>query len=985
MERYNPKKIETKWKARWLSAKIYEPDFSHGKSPFYNLMMFPYPSAEGLHIGGVRTFTGVDIYGRFKRMQGLDVFEPIGLDGFGIHSENYALKIGKHPAKLAKVTEKNFYRQLSEIGNGFAWQERLETYDPEYYKWTQWIFIQLFKRGLAYRKKAAVNWCPSCKTVLADEQVVAGKCERCSSIVDKRELEQWFFKITDYAERLLGNIEKIDWDAKVKIAQKNWIGKSEGSLLSFPLKVRADYVLLHGYNGSPERDFFPWLKRELQKRGYRVYAPQLPNSTEPNIEEQVDFLLKQHVFGPETIVVTHSLGGVVAMKLLPRIASRIAGVVMVAPPLRTKFLDNKKRPVLDRATDWKFDFPKIREKADWITVIKDIADRVVPPDQPEEIAEKLEAKLVEVTANSPHFNSPEESAILKETQSAIEVFTTRPDTLFGATYMVLGPEHGLVKNLKLQVKNWDEVEAYIKKAKAKSDEERIAEGKEKTGVELKGIKAINPANKEEIHVFVADYVLGNVGTGAIMAVPAHDQRDFDFAKKFKLPIKIVICPHWPAKTCPLLDTAYTGEGHLVDSGAFDGTPSKEARKKISDFVRGVWKIQYRLRDWLISRQRYWGPPIPMIFCDSCGWNSVPENDLPVKLPFLKNFRPTGSGKSPLASVESFYETKCPKCDRKARRETDVSDTFLDSAWYFLRYPSVDEKKHSWNPATTKKWLPVNMYIGGLEHSVLHLLYSRFITMALHDFGYLSFEEPFTTFIGHGLITKDGAKMSKSKGNVVNPDQYIRAYGADAMRMYLAFLAPLTEGGDFRDSGIKGITRFLERVWRFAGALDFKKTIDSREGDASVERAVNEAVKKITIDTERLQYNTSISALMVLLGVFEDKKAGVTRSHFETFLKLLAPFAPFMAEELYQRAQKRKFQSIHREPWPKYDESILKESSFDLIIQVNGKVRGKISLPAGATEAEAREAALKLEAVKHYISGAPKRIVFVPNKLINFVV
>ena len=991
MERYNPKKIETKWKARWLSAKIYEPDFSHGKSPFYNLMMFPYPSAEGLHIGGVRTFTGVDIYGRFKRMQGLDVFEPIGLDGFGIHSENYALKIGKHPAKLAKVTEKNFYRQLSEIGNGFAWQERLETYDPEYYKWTQWIFIQLFKRGLAYRKKAAVNWCPSCKTVLADEQVVAGKCERCSSIVDKRELEQWFFKITDYAERLLGNIEKIDWDAKVKIAQKNWIGKSEGSLLSFPLKVRADYVLLHGYNGSPERDFFPWLKRELQKRGYRVYAPQLPNSTEPNIEEQVDFLLKQHVFGPETIVVTHSLGGVVAMKLLPRIASRIAGVVMVAPPLRTKFLDNKKRPVLDRATDWKFDFPKIREKADWITVIKDIADRVVPPDQPEEIAEKLEAKLVEVTANSPHFNSPEESAILKETQSAIEVFTTRPDTLFGATYMVLGPEHGLVKNLKLQVKNWDEVEAYIKKAKAKSDEERIAEGKEKTGVELKGIKAINPANKEEIPVFVADYVLGNVGTGAIMAVPAHDQRDFDFAKKFKLPIKIVICPHWPAKTCPLLDTAYTGEGHLVDSGAFDGTPSKEARKKISDFVRGVWKIQYRLRDWLISRQRYWGPPIPMIFCDSCGWNSVPENDLPVKLPFLKNFRPTGSGKSPLASVESFYETKCPKCDRKARRETDVSDTFLDSAWYFLRYPSVDEKKHSWNPATTKKWLPVNMYIGGLEHSVLHLLYSRFITMALHDFGYLSFEEPFTTFIGHGLITKDGAKMSKSKGNVVNPDEYIRAYGADAMRMYLAFLAPLTEGGDFRDSGIKGITRFLERVWKFASEIKFEKIKGRGASDSEIEKAVNEAVKKVTKDTERLQYNTSLSALMVLINIFEEKKERVTLRQFKIFLKLLAPFAPFMAEELWQRRAASyqlpviSYRSIHCEPWPKYDEAILKESSFDLIIQVNGKVRGKISLPIGATEVEAREAALKIPSVNQFVSGEPKRVIFVPNKLINFVV
>ena len=964
-------------------------------------MMFPYPSAEGLHIGGVRTFTGVDIYGRFKRMQGLDVFEPIGLDGFGIHSENYALKIGKHPARLAKITEKNFYRQLSEIGNGFAWEERLETYDPEYYKWTQWIFTQLFKHGLAYRKKAAVNWCPSCKTVLADEQVIAGKCERCSAVVEKRELEQWFFKITDYAERLLQNIEKIDWDEKVKIAQKNWIGKSEGALIRFPLAIKADFVLLHGYKGSPERDFFPWMKIELEKRGFSVYAPELPHPSEPNIEEQVNFLLKNHTFGENTILITHSLGGVDAMKLLPRLSTKIKTLIMVAPPLRTEFLDGENRPALEKATDWKFDFGGIKNKVSKIIVIQDIHDRIVPASHPEEIAKKLGAELKKVIAPAPHFNSSEANDVLTEAVPTIEVFTTRPDTLFGATYMVVGPEHELVKNLKLQVKNYEEVEAYVKSAKAKSDEERIAEGKEKTGVELKGVKAINPANKEEIPVFVADYVLGNVGTGAIMAVPAHDKRDFDFAKKFKLPIKIVICPHWPEKTCPLLDVAYTGEGHLVDSGAFDGTPSKEARKKISDFVGGVWKIQYRIRDWLISRQRYWGPPIPMIFCDSCGWNSVPENDLPVKLPFVKNFRPTGSGKSPLASVKSFYETKCPKCRAGARRETDVSDTFLDSAWYFIGYLMTFEnwKLKIGNSAFSRlarKWLPVNMYIGGLEHSVLHLLYSRFITMALHDMGHLNFEEPFTTFIGHGLITKDGAKMSKSKGNVVNPDEYIRAYGADAMRMYLAFLAPLTEGGDFRDSGIKGITRFLERTWKFVGEYVTKNPKSDppaggrnpkqiQNSKSEIQKAVHRAVKKVAEDIERLQYNTAISALMVLLNEFEKKLESVTREHIETFLKLLAPFAPFIAEELYQRTQKGKFKSIHREPWPKYDESILKESSFDLIIQVNGKVRGKISLPTGATEVKAREAALKVPSVKQFVPVEPKRIIFVPDKLINFVV
>ena len=1000
MERYNPKKIETKWKARWLSAKIYEPDFSHGKSPFYNLMMFPYPSAEGLHIGGVRTFTGVDIYGRFKRMQGLDVFEPIGLDGFGIHSENYALKIGKHPAKLATVTEKNFYRQLSEIGNGFAWQERLETYDPEYYKWTQWIFIQLFKRGLAYRKKAAVNWCPSCKTVLADEQVVAGKCERCSSAVDKRELEQWFFKITDYAERLLQNIEKIDWDAKVKIAQKNWIGKSEGAEIDFEIRAseKLNFVILHGYEGSPDGIFFLWLRDELQKRGYAVQAPALPNAKHPNLEEQISSVLKTVKFDENTIVFGHSLGSVVALKTVERLNHPVRKLVLAAGFARPPSLRGKSRDY-EKTFDWKFDFGKIKKNAGEIVILSDSSDTIVPPQEAEYLESVLGGRVFSFPAVREHMCALVEPEVLRYTLDMLTVFTTRPDTLFGATYMVLAPEHPLVANSKSQITNYKEVEEYIRKTKTKSDEERIREGKEKTGVELKGIKAINPANKEEIPVFVADYVLGNVGTGAIMAVPAHDQRDFDFAKKFKLPIKIVICPHWPEKICPLLDTAYTGEGYSVDSGEFDGMPSKEARKKISDFVGGVWKTQYRLRDWLISRQRYWGPPIPMIFCESCNWHPVPEKDLPVKLPFVKNFRPTGSGKSPLASVKSFYETKCPKCEKRARRETDVSDTFLDSAWYFIGYLMTfencpdsalrnrgssirvanREKLEIGNSAFSRlarKWLPVNMYIGGLEHSVLHLLYSRFITMALHDIGLLDFEEPFTKFIGHGLITKDGTKMSKSKGNVVNPDQYIRAYGADAMRMYLAFLAPLTEGGDFRDSGIKGITRFLERVWKFAGEIKFEKMKGRGKPDSEIEKAVNEAVKKVTKDTERLQYNTSISALMVLINIFEEKKERVTLHQFKIFLKLLAPFAPFMAEELYQRAQKGKFQSIHREPWPKYDESILKESSFDLIIQVNGKVRGKISLPTGATEAEAREAALKLETVRQCVFSSPACVPFI---------
>ncbi|MEK7083597.1 MAG: leucine--tRNA ligase, partial [Patescibacteria group bacterium] len=510
MSRYFPSQIEKKWQQKWLKEKVYEPSFaktSKGKSdllhakkspkgearhgrPFYNLMMFPYPSAEGLHIGGVRTFTGIDIYGRFKRMQGYDVFEPIGLDGFGINSENYALKIGKHPALLARVTEKNFYRQLGAMGNGFAWDERLETYDPDYYRWTQWIFVQMFKRGLAYRKKSAVNWCPSCKTVLANEQVIAGVCERCSTVVIKKELEQWFFKITKYADRLLKNLEKIDWSEDVKIAQRNWIGKSEGAEIAFGI-------------------------------------------------------------GHSTL--------------------------------------------------------------------------------------------------------------------SVRVFTTRPDTLFGATYLVLAPEHELIVQLADRITNMSEVAAYQKKISLMAEIDRIAEGKEKTGVALKGVMAINPANNEEIPVWISDYVLGGVGTGAIMAVPAHDQRDFEFAQKFDLRIRMVVCPHYPATTCPILNAAYMGHGHLVDSGKFDGIPSEDAKWVITKAVNGKKKTNYRLRDWLLSRQRYWGPPIPMIFCEHCrdanngerkdmpGWHAVSEKNLPVKLPFIKDARPTGTDKSPLASVEKFYK------------------------------------------------------------------------------------------------------------------------------------------------------------------------------------------------------------------------------------------------------------------------------------------------------------------------------------------
>ncbi|MEK7651120.1 MAG: leucine--tRNA ligase [Patescibacteria group bacterium] len=796
MKKYNFNKIEQYWQRVWKESGTYEPNLKKAKKPFYNLMMFPYPSAEGLHVGNMYAFTGADIYGRKKRMEGYDVFEPIGLDGFGIHSENYALKIGAHPMDQAKISEKRFYKQLEAIGNGFAWDERVETYDPNYYKWTQWVFTEMWRRGLAYRKKQFVNWCPSCKTVLADEQVIAGKCERCSSIVVKKDMEQWFFRITKYAEKLLGNLEKIDWSEKVKIAQRNWIGRSEGAELKFSI-----------------------------------------------------------------------------------------------------------------------------------------------------------------------LNS----------QFSIKVFTTRPDTLFGATYMVLAPEHPLISNFKFQISNYDDVEKYIKNAAHKSEMERIEEGREKTGVELKGIKAVNPANNEKIPVFVADYVLSSYGTGAIMAVPAHDERDFAFAKKFNLPIIEVI-----------------SGGRLINSGKFNGMDSEKAGWEITKLAGGERKIQYRLRDWLISRQRYWGAPIPMIYCGVCasknegeqkempGWYAVPEKDLPVKLPYVKDFRPQGKGESPLASVKKFYETKCPHCGGKARRETDVSDTFLDSAWYYLRYPSVKEKNKAWNPEITKKWFPVNLYTGGAEHSVLHLLYVRFVAMTLHEAGKLHFEEPFPKFRAHGLLIKEGAKMSKSKGNVINPDEYIKNFGADSLRMYLMFLAPFEQGGDFRDEAVLGIVRFLDRVWN----LCVKEIKKSNKASEETLRLTHRTIKKITNDIESLHYNTAISALMIFLNEFEKK--GVDKENKEVFLKLLAPFAPHITEELWSELGKKT--SIHKSSWPIANSKFLKEEDFDLVIQVNGKLRATIKMPRGASQRDAEKAAFGNENVNNSIAGQkPKKTIFVPNRLINFVI
>jgi len=797
---YDPAAVEARWQARWEERHTNEPDLDHPpRQPFFNLMMFPYPSAEGLHVGNMFAFTGADIFGRFKRLQGFTVFEPIGYDAFGIHSENYAISIGTHPAKLIPRNIDAFRTQLHRLGGMFDWRHELATTDPAYYKWTQWLFLQLFKAGLAYKKRAAVNWCPKDKTVLANEQVIDGRCERCGTAVEQRFLEQWFFSITTHAQRLLDNLDRLDWSESTRTLQRNWIGRSEGAELVF-----------------------------------------------------------------ET-------------------------------------------PAGQKLT----------------------------------------------------------------------VFTTRPDTVFGATYLVLAPEHPLVDTLTAREQR-AAVRGYQREAQAKDLVTRRVGDTTKTGVFL-GSYVRNPATGEAIPIWIADYVLMDYGTGAIMAVPAHDERDHEFATKFGLPIRPVVKGDGPLP--------FVGDdGVLCNSGEFDGLPSAEARSKIVAWLaaRGAAtpRVQFRLHDWCISRQRYWGPPIPIIYCDKCGPVGVPERDLPVLLPPIEDFRPDDTGVSPLARHREWYFVKCPQCGGEGRRETDVSDTFLDSAWYFLRYPSTEFTDRPFDPARTKTWLPVTTYIGGNEHAVLHLLYSRFTTMVLKDLGLVNFEEPFPVFRAHGMIIKDGSKMSKSRGNVVVPDTYIQKWGADTFRMYLMFLGPFQEGGDFRDEGIIGVRRFLEKVWALAHEA---AVVTDGPVPAEVLTKLHQTIRKVGVDTESLSYNTAISAMMEYVNLVREKNAA-TKTSIGRLIILLAPYAPHFAEELWTMVGDAPDRSVFDQHWPEVDDALAAAGSVEIAVQVNGKLRGTLLVAPGATKEQVWTLAVQLDSVKKFLEGKePKKVIYVQDRVTNIVV
>jgi leucyl-tRNA synthetase len=837
---YNPKEIEEKWQSRWAAAGINSFTDDELKSvarPFYNLMMFPYPSAEGLHVGNMYAFTGADIYGRFQRLQGQDVFEPIGFDAFGIHSENFALKVGTHPMELIPRNVANFTRQLRRIGAMYDWDHTVDTTDPKYYKWTQWIFLQLYKAGLAEKKEAPVNWCPSCHTVLANEQVIAGACERCGTPVEQRFLSQWFFNITKYAERLLNNLAWIDWSESTKKSQENWIGRSEGAELRFELTT-------------------PW-------------QPSAGSSAAVAVDD----------------------------------------------------------------------------------------------------------------ARAYHKAHPEEGEYSQKLE--IPVFTTRPDTVFGATFIVLAPEHPIVLWITTPDRS-SAVNEYLERVANMDLVTRKKTDKEKTGV-FTGAYAHNPAIGKDVPIWVADYVLMDYGTGAIMAVPGHDERDFEFASKYELPIPRVIAGPGDNAETPLGE-AYVGPGVLVNSGQFSGMPWADAKREITSWLAAEGhaeaRVNYRLHDWCISRQRYWGPPIPIIYCDACGTVAVPEDQLPVELPQVENYRPDESGTSPLARVESWYRVNCPKCGGSARRETDVSDTFLDSAWYFLRYPSTNFDAVPFDAELTRKWLPVNMYIGGEEHAVLHLLYSRFITMVLRDLGWLTFEEPYQRFRKHGLLIKEGAKMSKSRGNVVVPDKYIQDWGADTFRTYLMFLGPYQEGGDFRDQGLQGPFGFLSRLW---DTIVPTEALGAAPASGVIEQKLHATIKKVTDDVAGLQYNTAIAALMEYLNVVRQGGRQANRAEVEALVPLVAPFAPHLAEELWQQLGHQ--ESIFtRANWPSYDPAKTMADTVEFIVQVNGKVRARMPMPRGISENDAKNSALADENVRRFLNGDQiRKVIFVPDRLINLVI
>ncbi|KKU82168.1 MAG: Leucine-tRNA ligase [Parcubacteria group bacterium GW2011_GWA1_47_8] len=779
---------------------MYRASDKSNKPKKYVLDMFPYPSGEGLHVGHPKGYIATDIYSRMKRMQGFNVLHPMGWDAFGLPAEQYAIKNKIHPRVAVDKNVARYKEQLSDIGFDYDWSREVNTTDPTFYKWTQWIFLKMFEKGLAYESYEPINWCPSCQTGLANEDLEDGKCERCGTLVEKKPMRQWVIRITKYADRMLNDLDKLDWPTSIKESQRNWIGRSEGA--------------------------------------------------------EIDF----------------KIGG--------------SGKVTT-------------------------------------------------------------------------------------------VFTTRPDTLFGATYCVLAPEHKLIDELKESITNLSEVEGYREETKIRTEIERTAEGREKTGVKCEGISVVNPANGEELPLYVADYVLGNYGTGAVMAVPAHDERDFAFAKKFSLPIVKVV------QGGGTDGEAYIGNGNLFNSGRFDGVSNEVAKRKITDFVNGRWVTKYRLKDWVFSRQRYWGEPIPLIHCETCGVVPVPEKDLPVVLPEVESYAPTGTGESPLADIAEWVNVSCPKCGGAGKRETNTMPQWAGSSWYYLRFIDPHNTEALVDKEKEKYWSPVDMYVGGAEHATRHLIYARFYHKFLYDIGAVNYEEPFSRLQNVGLImAEDGRKMSKRWGNVVNPDDIVAEYGADTLRLYEMFMGPFGQSVAWSTQGIVGPYRFLERVWRLKNKL--QQTTDNRQQeDQKLNTELHKTIKKVTDDIEAMSFNTAVSQLMIFANELE-KEPQISRIAYETFLKLLAPFAPHITEELWHEIGNTS--SVHGASWPVFDLQKIVEKEVIIAIQVGGKVRDTMTVARDLDENAVLLLALSRPIVAKWTEGKEViKVIHVPHKLLNIVI
>ncbi|MDD5091796.1 MAG: leucine--tRNA ligase [Candidatus Wallbacteria bacterium] len=817
-ERFKPADYEKKWRERWESNSDHFCDTTKTDRKYYCLDMFPYPSGLGLHVGHWRGYVLSDVISRYKKIQGFNVLHPMGWDAFGLPAENDAIKKKVHPSVNVSRNIANMKRQLQEMGSMYDWSKEINTTDPEYYRWTQWIFLQMFQKGLAYRKMVPINWCPSCKTGLANEEVVNGCCERCDSEVERRDMMQWMLKITAYADRLIADLDKVDWPEKVKLLQRNWIGRSEGAEVTF-----------------------------------RVISGK------------------------------------------------------------------------------------------------------------------------------------------SQTEHDLLIFTTRPDTLFGATYMVLAPEHPLVAEFTTPA-NQTAVEKYQSEARKKSDLQRSALEKDKSGV-FTGSYAVNPVNGLKIPVWIADYVMMGYGTGAIMAVPAHDERDFAFATRFGLPVVEVIESSRAQKDASgKLLCAFCDEGKMINSGEYSGMDSAAGRSKIISELEtlslGKFQVNYKLRDWIFSRQRYWGEPFPIVLCDKCGEVPVPESDLPVRLPDVENYEPTGTGESPLAAIESWVNVKCPSCGGPARRETNTMPQWAGSCWYFLRYITPDFKDGIANKELIDKWHPVDQYVGGIEHAVLHLLYARFYIKFLYDIGAVGFDEPFQRLFNQGMVCKVSEKsgrlerMSKSRGNVVNPDELVARYGTDSIRLYELFIGPPEADSEWSDSGIIGIFRFLSKTWDILTYLQESNTFGIEDGP-SVLKSRHQLVARVTERMEGFKFNTAISAFMEFTNFLSSTNEPVSRATARNMLILIAPFAPHFSCELWERIIGEG--SPMQQTWPKYDPAYMVEDQIEIGVQVKGKLRGSIKISPNATETEALKAALAEATVaKHIENGTPRKVIYVAGKILNLI-